>query len=134
MRIVHDWPPNIDEIDAAFGARKVKAIMFCYGDAIYRPCGTPVSPDLIAHETMHSERQAEHPGGIVGWWREYIADPKFRLAEEILAHRAEFRYLRERWPNPANVRENLSFVALRLCSPLYGKLLTLSEAKKAISA
>lgn len=130
MKIVIGYPPLIDEIDAAFGSRKVRGVLYCWGDTIFNPDNYPVPPDLIAHETVHSRQQGKD---IEGWWRRYIAEPEFRLAQELEAHRVEYAFMFAKFPNPAKRRANLSRIAVRLCSPLYGKLLTLSEAKRAIS-
>lgn len=135
MKVVKAFPPNYAAINAAFGVRG-RAVIFCYGDRIYNPAGVAVGPDLVAHETVHSERQEKFAGGVEGWWRDYIADPAFRLAEEIPAHIAEFRY----WLAGAGAdrpvrgfRSAAEFhrlqIAQRLAGPLYGRLVSLGDAK-----
>lgn len=116
MRIVHDYPPLYDAIDAAFGLELRKDVfrpIFAWGSSIYNPHHVKIPPALIAHESVHGRRQG---GDIVGWWRRYIDDQKFRLAEEIPAHVAEYRAL-ARGPKD---RAALVFVAKRMASPLYG--------------
>lgn len=150
MRIIKALPPNIDEIDAAFGVRKIlekQSIYFSWGDRIFNPGGTDISPAIMRHEIVHgmqqkSERDArisiDH--GCRAWWIKYLHDPEFRLAQEIEAHRAEYEWHRDR--NEASqpyrgYRSRLDFrlqqIALRLSGPLYGRLISLSEAKKAIA-
>jgi hypothetical protein len=138
MNIVHARPPNFDAIAKAFQLRP--GVFFAYGPAIYNPDGVEIGPELVAHETAHSKRQDEL-GGPEGWWNAYIVDPQFRLAEEIIAHRAEYR-AHCRKPDidkPCNGFRSarlfhLSMIAKRLASPLYGGLISVAEAKRIIGA
>jgi hypothetical protein len=108
MRDIRDVPPLFDEIDAVFGVRG-KPILFAWGDKIFNPAGVTIPQELIAHEAVHGKRQ----GDVVGWWRRYLVDPEFRLAEELPAHVAEFKSIcaqhSSRWVSQANMR--------RLCDP-----------------
>lgn len=142
MRIVQAYPPMIEEIDAAFNVRG-KAILFAWGETIFNPAGVDVPPELVAHEKVHGRRQlgaaihgtARGEDAVRQWWHRYIADPTFRLAEEIPAHVAEFGVLcannRGRWRSERNMRRTLAaHVARKLSSPLYGRLIGLNEAKQ----
>lgn len=128
MKIIAAYPPNYAEIKAAFGAVVCRpGVIFTYGKAIYCPSGR-VTPQLVAHEHVHSLRQGDDPEG---WWRRYISDRAFRLAEEIPAHQAEYRAhgLLSR-----NLRRfTLATIAKRLSSPLYGSLISFEDAKVRIS-
>lgn len=128
-------PPLIDEIDAAFGVRG-KPILFAFGDKIYNPAGVDVPPEIVVHETVHGERQGDD---VFGWWRRYIADPVFRLEEELPAHVAEFQELctlqASRWVSHRNMRRTLAaHVARKLSAPLYGRLVTFDAARKFLLA
>ena len=139
MRIINDWPPNIDAIRAAFPIEGREDVIFSYGDRVYAPCSQVIHQALQAHERVHCERQLSRLGGVEDWGRDYIADPAFRLAEEIPAHLAEYIWWAGR---PGADRPidgfrsvrlfHLTKIAQRLASPLYGGLLSLSDAKKAI--
>lgn len=135
MRIIVANPPLYEEIDAAFGIGG-RPIIFAWGDAIYNPLGGPISDALMAHEAVHGERQLGHPGGPEAWWRRYIAEPAFRLEEEIPAHRAEFAH----WGAQSDALKpvkgfrckrdwHLHVIAARLAGPLYGNLMPLARAK-----
>lgn len=129
MNIVHAWPPNIEEIDAAFNVKGQRGVVFTYGGTIFVPGGETLSLALRAHEAAHSERQTTDVKQIESWWRKYIKDPEFRLAEEIPAHRAEYREY-ARLHRDRNMRsEMLRKIAQRLASPLYGNLVKFREAK-----
>lgn len=129
MEIVNDYPPIYDEIDAAFSVRNLRGVIFCFGDIIYNPGGGTVTPSLIAHEEVHRDRQGSD---VLGWWRRYIDEAEFRLSEEIPAHQAEYWHVAE-GANRAVRRRALKIVAKKLAAPLYGKIITLDEAKKIIS-
>lgn len=135
MRVVRAFPPLIEEIDAAFNVRG-KAILFAWGDTIFNPAGVDVPPELVVHEQVHGDRQGSE---IESWWRRYIGDAEFRLAEELPAHVAEFRKLCEihapRWHSARAMRRTLAaHVARKISSPLYGGLITTDAAKRAILA
>ena len=125
MRIVKDYPPMIDEIDAAFNVRG-KGIIFAWGDTIFNPAWHDIPPSLIAHEQVHGRRQG---ADVRGWWLKYIDDPQFRLEEEIHAHRAEYQHIARNGNRPER-RRGLKLIASRLSSPLYGKMITLKQAKE----
>lgn len=135
MKVVVAPPPNLAAIDAAFNVAG-KPILFAFGDKIYNPAGVDVPPELMAHEQVHGDRQGNQ---VEAWWARYIADPQFRLAEELPAHVAEFKKLCElqapRWTSQRSMRRVLATaVARKLASPLYGRLISLDGAKRLILA
>lgn len=141
MRIVHEFPPLYAEMQAAFpGMRGIKPI-FAWGDVIYNPHRIAITPQLEVHESVHAERQLkfrlpEHTDAAIAeletradfqhwrveaWWRRYMADPAFRLMEELLAHAAEYRaYIDSPTCNRHIRRAALKAIAQRMASPLYG--------------
>jgi hypothetical protein len=130
MRIVHQRPPMFSEIAAAFPEAYQPGVIFAWGDVIYNPTGGPIEQELIAHEAVHGERQKAM--GIEEWWHRYIAEPQFRVAEEIPAHRAEYRrYCQLQRDRDARARA-LHRMAIRLASDLYGQIITYMAAKRAI--
>lgn len=133
MRVVTALPPMFAEIDAAFDVAD-KPVIFAWGDAIYNPLGAGISPELMAHEAVHGARQNGDPAG---WWRRYIAEPAFRLAEEVPAHQAEYQAFCEGNANGhlRNARRLfLRGLASRLSGPLYGRLISFEDARRAIKA
>lgn len=134
MKIVHAAPPMYDEIDAAFQVRGIKGVCFAWGPTLYVPDGHHIPPELMAHEAVHYERQGSDTRVIEGWWRRYLVDPEFRLAEEVPAHRAEYDYLATQHKDRNKRVLLLHRVASRLSGPLYGGLITPSEARRRIAA
>ena len=128
MRIIFERPPNFAEILAAFPRASQPTVIFCYGDAIYNPSRCTISEALIAHETAHSIRHGLDPEG---WWRRYIADPRFRLNEEVIAHAAEYMVACRGKARPGR-RVDLRAIAEKLADPLYGFHLTKERAAKLI--
>jgi hypothetical protein len=134
MRLVRDVPPMFDEIDAAFNVRG-RPIIFAWGDKIYAPLQQGELPKaLLLHEAVHGERQLAYPGGVEAWWRRYIAEPQFRLDEEVPAHKAELAHLLTKAKGPSMRAHLLSRTAARLAAPLYGNLVTIAEAKQLLAA
>lgn len=133
QEIVHDFPPLYDEIVAAFPRIKMRQdVIFSWGNRIYVPfTHQPISPALIAHEAVHGLRQGTADARITDWWRRYIDSPSFRLAEELAAHRAELGWWLEHG-NRSERRAARQLVSSRLAGPLYGVLVTPSEALRLI--
>lgn len=128
MRVVEDYPPLWDEINARFHLDGWRPIL-AWGDIIYNPTGIVVTPSLMAHEAVHGRRQA---GDIEGWWRRYMEDAAFRLAEEIPAHRAEYQVALAGAANRNARRATEKLVAKRLSGALYGRMITLPAARRLI--
>ena len=129
MRIAEDYPPNFDEIAARFPEAKRKGVIFSFGDTIYNPSGIFISRALFAHETMHGLRQGDD---VTGWWRRYMDDGAFRLAEEIPAHQAEYRFAMLDAPNRNERRWMEKAIAARLAGPMYGRMIGGAEARRII--
>lgn len=128
MNIISDYPPNYSEIVAVFPTAKQRGVIFTYGDTLYNPSRVSISESLMAHEVVHSIRHGTDPKS---WWDKYLVDPKFRLKEEALAHQVEYRRASQDASRPIR-RQALAQIAKRLCSPLYGGLLSYDEAKKMV--
>ena len=115
MEIVIDFPPIYDEIRSVFPIAN-RGVIFAWGNKIYNPNNVYIPLQLIAHERVHGRRQGSD---IDGWWRRYIDEKEFRLAEEILAHIAEMKYLLGPNPNRQMRRQILRSTSKRLANPLY---------------
>jgi len=131
MEVSFKLPPLYADILKAFpGAAYAKPI-FSWGSTIYNPHRIKIDAGLMAHEGVHGARQANNPEA---WWRRYIADAPFRLEEEFLAHLAEYRWrIGEPGLNRHSRRALLVQIAARLSSPLYGSMISLRNAKKALA-
>lgn len=128
--IVNAWPPNIHAIRAVLPVTRDN--IFAYGGKIYSPGSWRLDPALIAHEQVHFLQQAEI--GVEAWWEMFLGSKKFRLEQEIPAHRAEWQYFLTQGPGRKHRRVRLKQMAKRLSAPMYGRLLSTAAAKKAIAA
>ncbi len=96
MKTVNTKPPNWNEIIVHL--TPPPTAVFCYGDTIYNPSGALLFNDLVVHEEVHAEQQANstNPGL---WWTKYLNDRAFRLDQELEAYGAQFNYVRQRASN-----------------------------------
>lgn len=127
-KIVISRPPNYDRIAAAF--KLVPGVVFAYAPNIYNPGSVTIMSYIVDHEIVHIERQGDDPGG---WWERYIADPAFRLEEELLAHVAEIKsYERTHTDNRNAVGYWLMICAQRISSNVYGRMISYMGALEAL--
>lgn len=133
QKIIVDVPPIYSEIASAFNLHLGQGIIFSWGrNRIYNPDGVDIPPALIAHEAVHGERQGSGQK-IIDWWTRYLEDRRFRLAEELLAHQVEYEYILKNGKRYER-RSALQVTAIRLAAPLYGSLITKSEAVAVLRA
>lgn len=124
MREIIGFPPNYREIARLFPVRG-QAVIFAYGDTVYLTNGATLTEPLRVHEAVHIDRQRGRDPA--DWWRSYLTSPTFRFAEELPAHRAEWR------AEPDHLKAKaLGLIAARLAGPLYGRMVTADEAKRLI--
>lgn len=129
VSVIYSDPPNRSDIAARFGDLP-DTVIFSYAPDVYIPSGTPLTPPLAAHESVHIEQQGDDPDS---WWDRYLRDDDFRLEQEVEAHRAEWRAAeRTITDRNAAAREKIA-IARRLASPLYGSLVTVPEALRLIA-
>lgn len=131
LHIIVARPPVWQRCADAFGEGNVNrpGVIFAYGEAIYNPAGVHIPKHIMAHEAVHGERQVAYEGGPDAWWDRYLVDREFRLAEELLAHQAEYKALVKRHGHSPH---DLRTIAHKLASPLYGAIIRPEEAKHAI--
>lgn len=129
MKIIKDYPPNIDRIREMFPLSGNE--IFAYGDVVYVPSGMPLTPELEEHEQTHINQQNGQPDV---WWEKYFTDPQFRLDQELEAHRAEYKKFCSLNKDKNQQAKFLNLIALRLASPMYGSIITSKQAIKKIKS
>lgn len=133
MRVIVGYPPNFREIVAKFPAARGHGTLFAFGNAIYNPSNIELTPADIAHEREHCYRQLNYfgtkplPRPVAAWWEKYLADPKFRFDEEVIAHRAEWAKAKECLKGN-RLQDYLSMMANRLSGLLYGRMVSRDQA------
>ena len=125
--IVNDWPPNIKSIRAVLPVSRDN--IFAYGGKIYSPGASRLDSALIEHEKVHFTQQGKD---VEGWWEKFLANKQFRLSQEIPAHQAEWAEFLRGNPGRKARRVRLKGMAKRLSAPMYGRLISTGQAKKAI--
>lgn len=107
-------PPNFKQILSAFPGASRPGVIFAYGADIYNPSGNVIPTALLAHESVHCERQKDPSR----WWTHYISDAEFRYREELAAHVAEYSTQAVGLDRNHRVKLLMS-TAARLVAPLY---------------
>ena len=126
MKFSTEKPPNWSEIIAQFPVKWENGVIVTYGDTIH--CHVDIGPQKTAHESVHVSRQTSM--GVDKWWEEYFENSAFRLEEEVLAYKEEVKWVRKVYKD-RNVRfKVISQICKDLSSPMYGKIISYSDAWK----
>jgi hypothetical protein len=131
MEVVKDYPPNYEDIKAVLQIAGRDSIVFTYGDKLYNPSDAQIADHLMVHEETHRKQQSQITPQE--WWRKYLADEKFRLDEELLAYRLQYRFMKTKG-YPRNYRRDvLNKIAKDLAGKMYGHIISRDEAKRLIA-
>lgn len=140
MKIIKAFPPNYAAIAQRFPVKGKQGILYAWGNRIYNPSGIDVLPWILAHESVHGQRQCmifdygvEIDTAVKAWWKRYLAEPVFRLDEEIAAHRAEWTVYSANRSGKVERQWYLDMMVARLSGPLYDNMITPSAARKEIT-
>lgn len=128
MKILYEYPPNIEAIKQRFEV-PYEAV-FTYGDTLYVPHGGTIDKALMVHEETHM-RQQKTIGKEV-WWDWYLGSKDFRLSQEVEAYQNQYREQKKHIKDRNELNRYLQRLAQDLSSPMYGKIMTLTEARQAI--
>ncbi len=126
--VINDWPPNIDEIRAVLPVTENN--IFAYDLKIFNPGGGKLGQELHQHEAVHFKQQTAI--GVEAWWLAFLSDEVFRLAQEIPAHKAEYRCFCKYNGDRNEQASFLRALGKRLAAPMYGGIITANEAMKRI--
>jgi len=139
MKIIRAYPPIYSTLVTHFPIKGKQNILYAWGDTIFNPSGHPVPQWLHDHEAVHGQRQlaiaaaAPFSAPIYRWWDQYIMDTQFRLSEEILAHRAEWKSFVKHNLTLGKQEDYLRGMVERLSGPLYGKVISPKAALQEIT-
>ena len=130
MKFSTKKPPNWEMLEDFFNVNWEDGIAVAYGDTIYSRY--PLPDHLIVHETIHLEEQAKI--GVDEWWQKYFKSGQFRLEQEILAYKAQVKFIK----STPQYKHRAFMMSLQLAEDLsgqmYGYLCTRSQAMKYISS
>lgn len=120
-------PPCYLKAHEMWGVTMDSGVVFTYGDTCH--CKDGFIPDwLEAHEIVHS-RQQTNPEE---WWNRYFEDVNFRLSQELEAYQEQYKWIKRHVKDRNSCARWLNKFASDLSSPMYGGIITYSEALKAI--
>lgn len=128
LKISNKKPPVWDRLVAHFGP-SVRWGKTCvtYGDTCY--AGFPLTPDLEVHELVHVMQQSNPEA----WWDRYLADPAFRLDQELAAYRQQYKFAKTILNNRNTLFKLRDKIARDLASPMYGNIISYADAFKEIA-
>lgn len=128
FEVLVERPPMWDEVAAAFELAGHTPV-FAYGDALYNPYNVPLPQDLLVHEAVHMGQQDHTRVGAGLWWKRYILDSDFRVAQEVEAFGAQYRWACGNVSKDRNKRARwLNLMATSLSGPMYGSPISRGEA------
>ena len=127
LKIINKEPPMLDEIMKAFPEVDLSMTVFTFGSELYNPSGSYVSDDLMAHEEVHEYQQACMTGGPTEWWKRYIDDRDFRLAQELEAYKRQFDFSCRKITDRNKQAVHLMKYARILAHPMYRLNITPTE-------
>ena len=110
----------------------VSRTFWTYGDTIYNPGGLELPDHIIAHEEVHETQQTTYDGGKDAWWREYLANPRFRMEQEAEAYGAQYKFYCERVKDRNQRARFLMTISSSFAGPLYQLALHQQQAKAMI--
>ncbi len=117
-------PAIYEKLKEQFGVDFNKGLIIAEGYTLH--CKFDISPEKVVHELVHSKRQTKIGKDL--WWSLYLNKESFRLEEEVLAYRAEYKFICNNIPD-RNQRFNfLHELSLNLSSKQYGNLCTYRDA------
>lgn len=118
--------PNLNLLKTTFNVDK-KYVIIAYGDTIYCP-ENGMSKDLLQHELTHCERQGFNKQSAERWWQKYMEDEDFRLQEELIAYRNQYKFCEKVYKDRNKRAKILWALAKELSSDLYGNIINFSDS------
>jgi len=133
IAIVKAYPPNIADIKKTFPVlENIKGVVYTYGSILFNPDDGGIDSALMAHETVHMIQQGTENDKIKEWWNKYLAEPEFRLDQELQAYQVQYRTYCNNHKDRNSQYKFLNRIASDLSSDQYGNIIAKSEAIKRI--
>lgn len=125
----NEKPPVYDRLASKFGVNWNDGLIIAYDGKIHSK--THPEPAKIMHESVHLAEQKRLGNEV--WWECYFTSDEFRREQEILAYKAEARFLKKYIKNREVLYHMVQEIADNLASSVYGNLMSKSEAFKIIN-
>lgn len=128
MEIKNTIPPIYYKLQDKFGV-KWNDIIIAYAPDIYAPKSFPKQKEV--HEAIHIMRQQEI--GVDIWWGMYLENKDFRLAEELIAYKAEIEWIKQKVATRTERRLLMKHIYKSLASSVYDLGITEDYARYLLS-
>lgn len=128
IEISHDIPPVYGLLRSRFNVDWDDGLIIAWDGKIH--CKGEPEPQKVVHEKVHLDEQGKM--GNEAWWRLYLDNPDFRLAEEAKAYRAEMAFLRRNIKNREHLYRYAREIVDSLSGPIYGSMVSREDAFKLI--
>lgn len=133
MNIINERPPEWIMTGCLNQFRvNVNHTFWTYGDTIYNPGSLNIGPDIIAHEETHMRQQEAYEGGKDAWWKEYLANARFRLEQEAEAYGNQYKFFCEKRKDRNARAKYLEQISGSFAGPLYQLALNRQQARAMI--
>lgn len=123
-----ECPPIYERLKRVFPIDWDDGVIIAYGMSVF--CKYDLPPQKVIHELVHCKRQEAM--GKELWWDLYLAKDSFRLEEEVLAYKAEYKFFCENVRDRNQRFEYLYELAQNLSSKQYDLKITGDEALRII--
>lgn len=123
--LIHTPAPVYQKLKEKFGVDWHKGLIMSYAPNIHYKYDT-LSDEKWEHEMTHVRQQTAY--GLEKWWEDYIADPKFRLSQEIEAYRNEVNFIRKTINDREYRFKLIRQIAKDLSSSMYGNIISCEDA------
>jgi len=130
MKISFEYPPIYEEANKAF--KLTGREVFTYGDTIYNPSKVDIPDHLLIHEETHGRQHNHNEEVAIAWWCLYLADPQFRVNQEIEAYHEQYKFICTKIKDKNARFRNLHMLAQFMCSPMYGQCISYTDAIRRI--
>lgn len=130
VRLIDDMPWFFPILKLFFPAIDADTVAITIGNRIY--CRQDLATDVLMHELTHCEQQRFSLVYGAFWCLWYLFSKRFRLEAEIEAYRTQYDSLIY-FKGKQYADERLQAMARDLSGPMYGRIITFSDALKAIN-
>ena len=124
IEIIKEKPPFLLQLQMA-GLKPKEDTIFPFSLKIYNPSGKPIPQDIMIHEAIHIRQQGKNPKE---WWDRYILDKNFRLGQELLANREQYKFICKLTKDREKRNKALVAMAKNMSGEVYGKIISYQEA------
>lgn len=103
----------------------IRDICYTYGDTCFS--ANPLSMDVIAHESVHTDQQTKDGMTPDLWWKKVGEDKVFRYEQELEAYRKQYQYMKG-IHGKIKAFSFAKMLAKDMSAPMYGNMCSYNQA------